>query len=186
VVARALLGKRLVHRTADDRELGGRIVESEAYVGASDLASHASRGRKGRAAIMYGSPGIAYVYLIYGVYHCFNAVAETEDVAGAVLVRAVETDADARDRRASGPGLVCRALEIDRALNGADLTAGPLTLEEAPSVSDAEVSMGPRIGVAYAGAWAARPYRFWLTASAHVSRPRRGAAFDPAVLQGGL
>jgi DNA-3-methyladenine glycosylase len=181
VVARELLGKILVHVGGDGVRRSGRIVETEAYVGPNDLASHARVGAKGRAAIMYGQAGVAYVYLVYGLHHCFNAVTEPTGYPGAVLVRAIEP-LDNADRGA-GPALVCRALKIDRACNGLDLTSASLFLEETPSVADDQVRIGPRIGVGYAGEWAAHPWRFWVADSAYVSRRRlSGVPLDPAML----
>jgi DNA-3-methyladenine glycosylase len=126
---------------------------------------------------MYGPPGVAYVYQIYGVHFCFNAVTEPDGYPGAVLVRAVALD------RASGPALVCRALDIDRSCNGLDLTTSELFITHALDVPDAHVRVGPRVGVAYAGDWAAHPTRFWVADSNYVSRPRvSGTTFDPAML----
>src|ERR1700716_128672 len=156
VVAREMLGKTLVHVSEEGVRRSGRIVETEAYVGPDDLASHARVGSKGRAAVMYGPAGVAYVYLVYGMHHCFNAVTETDGPPGAVLVRAIQPLENAD--RGAGPALVCRALEIDRACNGLDLTTSRLFLEDAPSVQDEEVRVGQRIGVDYAGAWAAHPW----------------------------
>lgn len=174
LVARELLGKTLVHH---DR--GGKIVEVEAYIGPDDRASHARVGRKGRAAIMYGPAGVAYVYQIYGVHFCFNVVTEQDDYPGAVLVRAIECDG----RAGSGPGLVCRALGIDKACNGLDLTTSALYIADAAPLADTEVRVGPRIGVDYAGDWAAHPWRLWLASSPHVSRRRiTGMPLDPAML----
>jgi DNA-3-methyladenine glycosylase len=171
-VARDLLGKTLVH---GDR--AGNIVEVEAYVGPDDRASHARVGRKGRATIMYGPAGYAYVYLVYGMHFCFNVVTERDDVAGAVLVRAIDVAGG------NGPALVCRTLEIDRSCNGLDLTDSELHLVDRPPVPDEEVRVGPRIGVDYAGEWAARPWRFWVANSQHVSRPRiTGVGFNHAML----
>src|SRR5687767_6517665 len=114
MVAQELLGCTLVRRRPDGQHLLGRIVETEAYVGREDLACHAARGTpEGRTRVMYGPPGHAYVYLIYGIHHCFNAVTEREGFPAAVLVRSVEG--------VIGPGRVCRALEIDRSLNGVAL-----------------------------------------------------------------
>jgi DNA-3-methyladenine glycosylase len=125
---------------------------------------------------MYGPAGFAYVYLIYGMHFCFNVVTETDGQAGAVLVRAIEGG--------SGPALVCRALGIDRSCNGLDLTASELYLVDGLDVPDAAVRVGPRIGVDYAGEWAARPWRFWQADSPHVSRRRiTGTTFDPAMLR---
>jgi DNA-3-methyladenine glycosylase len=181
-VARELLGASLVH-VSDGVRRAGRIVETEAYVGPDDAASHARLGRKGRAAIMYGAPGVAYVYVIYGMHHCFNAVTERDGYPGAVLVRAVEPAW--AGERASGPALVCRALRIDRACNGLDLVDSAELFVEGggPGVPDAQVRVGPRIGVDYAGPWASHPWRFWVADSAHVSRRRiSGTTFDPSML----
>ena len=183
VVARELLGRTLVHVTPDGVRRSGRIVETEAYVGPHDAASHARSGPKGRAALMFGQAGVAYVYLIYGMHHCFNVVTETNGYPGAVLVRAIEPLENV-EGRGNGPALVCRGLHIDRACNGLDLTSSDLFVEHAEPVSDAEVRVGPRIGVDYAGEWAAHPWRFWLADSPHVSRPRlRGTTLDPAMLR---
>jgi DNA-3-methyladenine glycosylase len=171
-VARDLLGKELVH--GDKR---GRIVEVEAYVGANDLASHARVGRKGRAAIMYGPAGYAYVYQVYGMHFCFNAVTEADDYPGAVLVRALDLPG------ANGPALLCKSLNIDRSCNGLDLTSSELAIHERSEVADEDVRVGPRIGVHYAREWAAHPWRFWVASSSHVSRPRiTGRLFDRAML----
>jgi len=131
---------------------------------------------------MYDKAGVAYVYLVYGMHHCFNAVTETVGYPGAVLVRAIEP-LDLQAAKGNGPALVCRALHIDRSHNGLDLTESALTIEDGPPVADHDVRSGPRIGVDYAGAWAAHPWRLWIGTSAHVSRPRiTGAAFDASML----
>jgi DNA-3-methyladenine glycosylase len=157
-------------------------VETEAYIGPDDAASHARTGNKGRAALMYRQPGIAYVYLIYGMHHCFNAVTERDGYPGAVLVRAIEP-LENPDGRGSGPALVCRALHIDRACNGLDLTASNLFIAAAAEVPDAQVRIGPRIGVDYAGEWASHPWRLWVVDSEHVSRRRlTGTTLNPAML----
>jgi DNA-3-methyladenine glycosylase len=137
---------------------------------------------------MYGPPGFAYVFLVYGRHHCFNTVTETEGYPGAVLIRAIEPD-DAAERGA-GPALVCRVLHIDRSCTGLDLTrpepSNPsnLYLDDANPVADVDVRFGPRIGVDYAGEWAAHPWRFWVAGSPHVSRRGiTGTAFDPAMLR---
>jgi len=175
VVARDLLGKTLRHGA-----LAGRIVEVEAYCGQTDLASHARSGPKGRAALMWGEPGHAYVYLIYGMHHCVNAVCEPEGQAGAALIRAIEA---ADGARGAGPALVCRALGIDRSCHGADLTTSELGIEDAPPLADEAVRMGPRVGVDYAGAWAAHPWRFWIADSPHVSRrTTQGQPYDPRLV----
>jgi DNA-3-methyladenine glycosylase len=176
VVARDLLGQRLVHRLADGSRRAGRIVETEAYDGPDDRASHARSGPKGRAAIMWGLPGVAYVYLIYGQHSCFNVVTGPDGRPSAVLVRALELEGvGAAVRAASGPGLVCRALDIDRSALGLDLTGDVLWLEELPPIADADVLVGPRVGVDYAGEWATRDWRFWVRGSPSVSRVRLNA-----------
>ena len=179
-LARDLLGARLVHRSADG-PVGGHIVEVEAYRGPEDLAAHSSRGRTPRNAVMFGPPGHLYVYLIYGLHHCMNLVAGPGEKPEAVLIRALALDEGidlARERRgerirserlASGPGNVARALGVDRSLNGIDLLGGPVDIE--PRVGPGPTTRrGPRIGVDYAGAWAARSLRFWIADDPHVSR----------------
>lgn len=181
VVARELLGKVLVHVDDEGVRRSGRIVETEAYVGPDDLASHARVGPRGRAALMYGKPGVAYVYQIYGMHFCFNAVTETDGYPGAVLVRAIEPGENAD--RGNGPALLCRALKIDRTCNGLDLTEAQLFLDDAPTIADDNVRMGPRIGVDYARDWAAHQWRFWIANSPHLSRRHvSGSTFDPAML----
>ncbi|MCC6178608.1 MAG: DNA-3-methyladenine glycosylase [Chloroflexi bacterium] len=172
-VAPDLLGCWLVHDLPEGRR-AGRIVEVEAYVGTDDLASHASRGRTARTRVMFGPPGHAYVYLIYGMYHCFNVVTDATGVAGAVLVRALRPGFE-EPGRTDGPGRLCRALGIDRRHNGLDLTTESLWIgrprDPAPV---ARIETSARIGVDYAGAWAARPWRFFDASSPNVSaRPRR-------------
>ena len=133
---------------------------------------------------MFAKAGVAYVYLIYGMHHCFNAVTEVDGYPGAVLVRAIEPLEHAD--RGSGPALVCRALHIDRTCNGSDLVTSNLFLEEedATPVMDEQVRIGPRIGVDYAGEWAAKPWRFWIANSPYVSRPRvTGTTLDPTMLR---
>ena len=177
-VAIDLLGRRLVHAAPGPAGHGlraGRIVETEAYVGPDDLASHASRGRTARTEVMFGPPGFAYVYLVYGLHHCLNAVTEREGYPAAVLIRALEPEPGV-EGRTDGPGRLCRALGIDRSLDGVDLAGDRLYVEAGerpPAISEpaGAVASGPRIGVAYAGAWAALPWRFWLPGSSCVSRP---------------
>lgn len=160
-VARSLLGKYLV-RKSGRRILAGRIVEVEAYIGTADRACHASKGRTPRTDVMFGPAGVSYVYLVYGMHHCFNIVTERTGFPSAVLVRAVEDVGT--QALIDGPGRICRFLAIDRALNRLDLTTGEsLWVEDrgervAPSV----ITAGRRIGVDYAGAWANKPWRFRL------------------------
>jgi DNA-3-methyladenine glycosylase len=158
-VARSLLGKYLVCETSAGLQ-AGRIIEVEAYAGFQDRASHASRGRTKRTEIMFGPPGLAYVYLIYGMHHCLNVVTERAGFPAAVLIRAVEGEAGLID----GPGRVCRSFTIDRRLNYHDLTSGAsLWLEDrGDRIRRTAIGAFPRIGVDYAGAWAAKPWRFRL------------------------
>jgi DNA-3-methyladenine glycosylase len=160
-VAKSLLGKYVVREMKTSVQ-AGRIVEVEAYIGPHDLACHASKGRTKRTEVMFGNPGVAYVYMIYGMYHCFNIVTEREGFAAAVLVRGVELQEPTR--LISGPGRLCRLLEIDRSLTGLDLTAGKiLWLEDrGEGVAHRQILRSPRIGVDYAGAWAQKPWRFFL------------------------
>ena len=172
VVARALLGKLLVHGGR-----AGRIVETEAYVGEHDLACHASRGKTARTRILWGPPGRAYVYFIYGMHWCFNAVTGPEGRPSAVLVRGLEPVAGFDGPvRLDGPGRLCRALGITGAENGADLATSGLRILDAPAIPGRGVERGPRIGVDYAKEWAERPLRFWVRGSDGVSRARRSAA----------
>lgn len=172
------------------RELGGgliagRIVETEAYGGPDDRASHARAGLTRRTAPMHGPVGHAYVYLVYGMHYCLNVVARDESAsAGAVLIRALEpvegvdvmrerrgsTDPDRR--LCSGPARLCQALAIDRTFDAHDLTAGVgLWLSEGALEPAESVASGPRVGVGYAGeGWADRPWRFWLAGNPSVSR----------------
>ena len=160
-VARSLLGKYLVRRNGRTT-LAGRIVEVEAYIGMEDRACHASKGRTARTEVMFGPAGVSYVYLVYGMHHCFNIVTERTGFPSAVLIRAVE-DADTRTL-VDGPGRVCRFLAIDRTLNRLDLTVGEaLWVEDRGArVSMASITRGRRIGVEYAGKWAAKPWRLRL------------------------
>jgi DNA-3-methyladenine glycosylase len=172
-VARELLGKLLV---LSDKV--ARIVEVEAYLGERDQASHARRGPTPRAAIMFGPPGHLYVYLVYGMHHCMNVVTEQDGVAGAVLLRAAEpvsgfVPADETRRALAGPGKLCAGLGITRLDNGNDLCAGRLIIAADPDQARRRIKRSPRIGVDYAGAWAARHLRFYLPGNPHVSgKPR--------------
>ncbi len=172
-VARSLLGKYLVRETAAGlRE--GRIVEVEAYVGPKDRASHASRGRTERTEVMFGPPGLAYVYMIYGMHHCLNVVTERADFPAAVLIRAVEHAAVLAD----GPGRVCRLFEIDRRLNYHDLTSGKVFWIEdrGEQIRRTQIGAFPRIGVDYAGPWAAKLWRFRVTKKSGCGRGAFGGA----------
>ena len=168
-VALDLLGTHLVHR--DDSGLRiGRIVEVEAYLGPHDRAAHSARGRTKRTEVMFGPPGFAYVYLIYGIHCCMNVVTGPEGTAAAVLVRALEPVAGIA-ARTNGPGLLCGALGIDRRHNGLDLTGDELFIVADPGAPLPRITRRARIGVDYAGHWARRLLRFYITGNAWVSRP---------------
>ncbi|WP_225408570.1 DNA-3-methyladenine glycosylase [Stigmatella hybrida] len=169
-VARELLGTHLVLEEGGVRRVG-RIVETEAYIGEFDLACHAAKGRTARTEVLFGPPGRAYVYFIYGMHHCFNVVTETDGLAGAVLVRGVEpVEGLPPGRRTDGPGRLCSAFGITLAHNRADLQAPGLTLTPGVPVPDERVAQGPRVGVDYAGVWAQAPFRLWIRDSVHVSK----------------
>jgi DNA-3-methyladenine glycosylase len=168
-VARALIGMHLVHVAHDGRRHRGRIVETEAYQGPQDLAAHSARGRTARTEVMFGPPGHAYVYLIYGMWNCLNVVTAGEGVPHAVLLRALEPISDP-NARTFGPGLLCQALAIGRDRNGADLLGRTLWLEYPPAHTPAaRIARATRIGVEYAGAWAQRRWRFFDADSVYVS-----------------
>lgn len=187
IVARRLLGCTLV-RQVEAVRLAGVIVETEAYVGENDLGAHASRGRTDRTEVMYGPPGYAYVYFIYGMYYCLNMVAREIGVPHAVLVRAIEpTNGIERMREnrrnprngkhprnidiANGPGKLCAAMQIDHTFYGHDLVDGTsLWIESGDPVPDSDVAVGPRIGIAYAKEWAHAPLRFMVRGNSYVSR----------------
>lgn len=163
-VARALLGMHLVHLASDGPRVG-RIVETEAYLGPHDLACHTAKGRTARTEVMFGPPGHAYVYLVYGMHLCVNVVTGQ---GAAVLIRALEPVGPLA--RCDGPGRLTRALGITKLHNGHPLDRAPLFLSEGVAVPPRHVSKSPRIGVDYAGEWAQAPLRFCDARSAHVSR----------------
>lgn len=176
-LARALLGKTLVHAGRS-----GTIVETEAYLGPEDLASHARFGPTARNRVMFGPGGVAYVYLCYGVHEMLNVVSGRDGEPGAVLVRALEPGAGlgSDPSVARGPGKLTRALGLSRAHNGIDLRGDPrLFIAGGRRVRDPDVATGPRIGVAYAGAWAGAPLRFWIAGHPAVSRLPRAARSRP-------
>jgi DNA-3-methyladenine glycosylase len=190
--ARALLGQHLCYVPAGETLLRvGRIVEVEAYLGPEDRASHARLVRRGgglipspRSSLMFGPVGRAYVYLIYGMHHCFNVVAHPDEQVGAVLVRALQPvagpEAGALAALAAqslrGPARLCAALGLSRAHNGHDVTTrepgphGALFVAAGAPLPDADVAAGPRIGVDYAGEDALLPYRLFERDSPFVSR----------------
>jgi DNA-3-methyladenine glycosylase len=192
-VARDLLGRLLVVPARDGRRVAGVIVETEAYRGPEDRASHAWNGRRtARTETMYAVGGTAYVYFVYGMHHQFNVVTNAADTPHAVLVRALEPvegiELMRRRRRAagdhaltSGPGKLCEALGIDRRLDRVDLVGARAWIEEGPRrVSETAVASGPRIGIDYAGEWMLRPWRFWIRDNPFVSRAPARRAPRPA------
>ena len=187
-VARDAIGKHLIHDTLEGRCVG-RIVEAEAYRGPEDRAAHSYGGRRtARTEVMFGPPGHAYVFFVYGMHWHFNLVTTLEGAPHAVLVRAVEPVegralmaerrgmSEADRRLTNGPGKLCQAFAIGRDAYGADLTRGSLFLADGES---GKVARSPRIGIDYAGAWAARPWRFYDPESPYVSSRGR-SALSPA------
>jgi len=176
-VARDLLGKILVHGST-----AGRIVETEAYLGSDDAAAHAARGLTPRTRVIFGPPGHAYVYLIYGMYECLNMVAEAEGTAGCVLIRAPEPLAGIEKMRrrrpaargledlANGPGKLTLAMAITRRHNGADLTRGPLTVHAPAAAQPFEIAVSQRIGIQQSREL---PLRFFIAGNRFVSRRPR-------------
>jgi DNA-3-methyladenine glycosylase len=164
------VGAYLVHAPARGEERVVRIVETEAYCGPKDLACHARAGLTRRTKTLLGPPGHAYVFLIYGMYDCFNVTCRGEGSGHAVLVRGGEpvSGIDA-GKRCDGPGRLGRAMEITRALDGADLTGDRIFLRA--RTRRPVITVTARVGVAYAGAWADKPWRFLDAASPHASRP---------------
>jgi DNA-3-methyladenine glycosylase len=178
-VARDLLGRILFYRTPEGL-LAGRIVETEAYRGEADPASHAFRGRTARNTVMFGAAGHAYVYFSYGVHYCLNVTADGPGVAGAVLLRALEPlagieimrrrgDNGPEVRLLSGPGKIGRGFGLDLKDNGRDFTRGPLGLADGTSVPDSELVVTRRIGISRA---VDLPYRFAVLGSPSVSGRR--------------
>jgi len=168
LVARQLIGMHLVHDDGGVRRVG-RIVETEAYLGPKDLAAHSARGRTPRNDIMFGPAGYAYVYFIYGFWNCVNVVTREIDVPQAVLLRALEPVENLPDK-SWGPGLLCRAMNIDRTLNAADLCGSKLWIERPPDLKRrVRVTRATRIGVDYSGEWAKRLWRFYDRDSPFVS-----------------
>jgi len=173
-VARALLGKILLHGSAS-----GIIVETEAYTGPGDDASHSARGVTPRTRVIFGPPGHAYVYLIYGMYQCLNIVAEPDGVPGGVLIRAIQplTGIEQMQSRrraarrvedlANGPGKLTQAFGITMQHNGADVTRGTLTVHPPKNETQLDIAVSPRIGITKA---ADLPLRFFLRGNPFVSR----------------
>ncbi|HEV2914972.1 MAG TPA: DNA-3-methyladenine glycosylase [Pyrinomonadaceae bacterium] len=185
LIARQLLGQRLVVPTPEGARVAGRIVETEAYMAPEDRASHAFGNRRTpRTEPMFGRGGTAYVYFIYGMYYQFNVVTGLAGVPHAVLVRAVEPLEGTQIMRArrpvkderrltDGPGKLCLAMGIDRSFNRADLRGDLVWIEEGErEVAAREIASGPRVGIDYAGEFVSKPWRFWLKDNPYVSRKR--------------
>src|ERR1019366_733912 len=181
-VARDLLGKILVHGP-----VAGMIVETEAYLGGDDLAAHSARGLTARTRVIFGPPGHAYVYFIYGMYECLNLVAEPDGKPGCVLIRALQPVAGLdlmRQRRpaarrledlASGPGKLTLAMAIARAQNGADVTRGSLVVRRPVEEHPMEIGVTPRVGIRQCADW---PLRFVVRGSRFLSGPCRNRSFN--------
>lgn len=180
IVARELLGS-ILECDADQGRASGIIVETEAYIGEHDGACHAAAGRTKRTEPLYGPPGNAYVYFIYGMHWCINAVTRAEGLPSAVLIRALEPLEGVdlmRDRRplarterdlANGPGKLCAALGIDKRMNGLSLQRRPVVIRAGNSIHDRDVVTGPRIGITQAADW---PLRYFVRDNRFVSRTR--------------
>jgi DNA-3-methyladenine glycosylase len=145
-------------------------VEVEAYLGPHDLAAHSAKGLTERTRVMFGPPGHAYVYFIYGMYHCMNVVTGREGHASAVLLRAIEPVKNI-EGRTCGPGLLCRAMKIDRQLNAQDLLSDNFYIAAPEAAESFSIIKRPRIGVDYARHWAKRHLRFYIKGNPFVSRP---------------
>jgi DNA-3-methyladenine glycosylase len=194
-IARDLLGKLLVVPTETGERVSGMIVETEAYLGVEDRAAHSYGGRRtARNDVTYWEGGHVYIFFIYGMYHQLNVVCGEVDSPHVVLIRAVEpvegielmrerrgflsepgavATGSRRDRNlTAGPGKLCIALDIDRRLNGEDLLGEKIWIEEFKKVTDAEIAVGTRIGIDYAGKDAFLPLRFWLSGNQYVSKVR--------------
>ena len=183
-VAQDLLGKVLIHGPTE-----GMIVETEAYLGEGDLAAHSARGVTGRTRVIFGPPGHAYVYFIYGMYECLNLVCEPEGKAGCVLIRALEPvggiewmwrrrgAARSVEDLASGPGKLTLAMAITRAQNGCDVTRGALVVREPSQRRSIEIAATPRIGIRQA---ADLPLRFVIRGNRFASRAHKTC--DPVSL----
>lgn len=160
-VAQNLLGCFLVRKNGK-KTTKGMITETEAYIGEDDLASHASRGRTKRTEIMYGKAGQAYIYIIYGMYHCLNIVTEKKDFPAAVLIRSIKID-DVEYKKTNGPGKLCKFLEIDRELNNWNMSKGEkLWVEKGVKIKKSEIHKDKRIGIDYAKHCKHHQWRFYI------------------------
>lgn len=167
-VARDLLGKLLVKHDGPITRIG-KITEVEAYLGPHDLAAHTSRGITPRTQVMFGPPGYAYVYLIYGMHHCMNVVADTDGHGAAVLLRALEP-IDNLDENTRGPGRLCKAMGINLTHYGHDLCSDDFYITQPTTTKRIHIIERPRVGVDYAGEWAQKLLRFYIDGNAYISR----------------
>ncbi|HEX7385791.1 MAG TPA: DNA-3-methyladenine glycosylase [Castellaniella sp.] len=180
-VAPDLLGRLLIHKTDSGIRIG-RIVEVEAYLGPGDLAAHTSKGRTPRTRAMFGPPGHAYVYLVYGMHHCMNVVTGPEGSGTAVLLRAL-APVQGLDIVSNGPGRLCKSMGITMDHYGIDLCSDALWLarDEAPTIVN--IATSPRIGVDYAGEeWASKPLRFYVEGHPAITRRPAKKASHRSVL----
>jgi len=183
IVARELLGKVLVHQDGK-KTFSGIIVETEAYVGPKDLASHASRRKTPRNEPMFGEAGFWYIYLIYGFYNCLNVVTEGKDYPAAVLIRALEPlegieqmkinrKTEKSENLTNGPGKLCQALEIDKKLNQTNLfekNSKLFIVDSGIKISPRQIKKAKRVGVDYAGKWKDKLLRFYIKDNPFVSK----------------
>lgn len=178
-VARDLLGKRLIRQTEDGKTTAGIIVETEAYCGRFDEACHSYKGKTERTKVMFGPKGHAYIYLIYGMYHCLNLTSGKPGEPECVLIRALEPieglhhmherrGTDKHKNLCSGPGKLAMALDTPRDLNGIDLCTGQ-TLYLETGIETPPVTTSPRVNIGYAGEAVGYPWRFTITGSPYVS-----------------
>jgi DNA-3-methyladenine glycosylase len=178
IVARALIGCAVVCERREGPPKVARIVETEAYLGPLDLASHARAGLTARTRSLFGQPGHAYVFLVYGMHDCFNVTCRRAGAGHAVLIRAAEPIAGIDSKESlRGPGRFSRAMGITRANDGATLTEPPLYL--CPRIGRPRIGISARVGVGYAAEWADAPLRFFDLASSEVSRPPKSAIGRP-------
>ncbi len=168
-VARQLIGRYLVRDGENGALKIGRIVETEAYVGAHDRASHSSHGKTARTAPMFGEGGHAYVYFVYGMHWCLNVVTEGAGTGAAVLLRACEA-ITGLDTPLNGPARLARSFGVNGAFNGSDFEFGELRITGGKPVPQTAIAESPRIGVGYAGEWSEAPLRYYDVASPAVSR----------------
>lgn len=181
IVARELLGQVLYRELLNGEILSGRIVETEAYLGLTDKACHSYGGRKtNRTCVMYENGGLAYVYLIYGMYHCLNVVTSVAGQPEAALIRALEplrgidfmkfkSRQNKIEKILNGPGKLCKVLEIDKKLNGHGIDSSPLWIGEGDKPSPRQIVKSARINIGYAQEWAHQPLRFSIRHSPFIS-----------------